>query len=163
MEEPLAVGVEIGLAGAALDFVMDGVLNFVGAGDPGIVSGEQSCAQDSAHQNHGQAQAANADAASLESSHLVVLGEDAEGDENGKQDADGERVVNQKRGQEKVVLEDADEGDVVLDDVAQKVKEVEDLGHGDERGEPESEVKEEVRQDVGIHELEHGEPNAGTG
>ena len=90
-------------------------------------------------------------------------GEDAEGDENGKQDADGERVVNQKRGQEKVVLEDADEGDVVLDDVAQKVKEVEDLGHGDERGEPESEVKEEVRQDVGIHELEHGEPNAGTG
>ena len=59
VKQPFACGIKVGLGRTPLDLVVDLILYLVGERDPGIVRREQSRAQQAAHHENGQTEAAN--------------------------------------------------------------------------------------------------------
>ena len=91
--DPLPVGTKKGLRGLALDLGAQSVLATVGFRNPVMIERKQAAAQHQPCQEDRSGQAEHADAACFERCDFIVLGEQAENNQDRYQNGDGREVV----------------------------------------------------------------------
>ena len=106
-EDPLPAGLVIGLRGAALDLIAQGVLALIGVGQVGVIEHDQARGQQQSGQQQRQGNAIQADAGGLEGDEFVIFRHHAERDQHGHQ-----------RGQRRELIEEiAGKIDKIVDDI----------------------------------------------
>ena len=88
-ENPLAIGLQVGLRRLALDLVAQDLLPLVGVRNVELVEDEHGRGEDAAHHDHRKSRAIDADAGGLHGRQLTRFLQQAEGDQHRQQHASG--------------------------------------------------------------------------
>ena len=147
-EDPLLLGVQIGLRRTALDDVAQRLLPAVGLGQIVLVEEEQADGQDRGDGDDGNDQPVEADAGGLHGDDLAVAIEHAEGDQRGNEHRQRRDLVEHAGRQVDQVVAHRGQRDVVAQDVAHQIEEGEDDHEQHKAGQHHEEHADELAHDV---------------